>query len=117
MQSDLFESLKPPPAPDPSAELHRQLVRLGDMIGDGMADEPDGTWIRKEYRQVCKELGYGHPRRNNGAAIDIAVAKHLETARCECGGRFKQSRSGSMRVHCAACTKRYQLKVRKAPKA
>lgn len=32
--------------------LHRQLVKLGDMIGDGLHDEPDGKWITKEYRHL-----------------------------------------------------------------
>ncbi|WP_218169593.1 hypothetical protein [Pseudomonas gingeri] len=117
MQSDLFESPKPAPVRDPNAELHRQLVRLGDMIGDGMADEPDGAWIKKEYREVCKSLGYvkARPRRNRGPAINAAVAKYLETARCECGGQLVQSRSGSKRVDCIACRKRYQLKAAKPP--
>lgn len=86
------------------------------MISEGLAEEPDGAWINKEYRRVCKALGYVRPRRNNGASIDLAVAKYIDTAQCECGGRFKQSRSGSMRVYCAACTKRYQLKEQKAPR-
>jgi hypothetical protein len=87
------------------------------MIGDGMADEPDGAWIKKEYRQVCKALGYvtARPRRNSGPAINAAVAKCLDTARCACGGQLVQTRSGARRAECVACRKRYQLKAAKPP--
>lgn len=36
------------------AHLHRQLVKLGDMMGDGLHLEPDGKWISKEYKQGAK---------------------------------------------------------------
>ena len=38
-------------------DLHQQLIRLGDMIGDGLHLEPDGKWIEKEYRSVAIALG------------------------------------------------------------
>ncbi|WP_426237396.1 hypothetical protein [Pseudomonas sp. TWP3-2] len=116
MQSDLFEELKPVPPEDPKARLHNDLIKLGDMLGDGLGHEPDGKWIGQEYRRVAKALGYGPPRRNNGAAINARVSSYLETARCECGGLLKQKRSGSMRVFCTACCKNYQLKTSKKPK-
>lgn len=119
MQPDLFDS--PAPAPKPrderTAALYRDLVKLGDMLGDGMGDEPDGKWIRDEYRRVAKALGHCPPRRNRGAAIDVAVSKHLETNRCECGGLFKQTRSGSLRVFCTACCTKYRLRESKPAKA
>ena len=40
------------------AYLYRQLVKLGDMMGDGLHHEPDGKWIEKEYNKICKVL---HP--------------------------------------------------------
>ncbi|QIB09015.1 Zn-dependent oligopeptidase (plasmid) [Pseudomonas fluorescens] len=116
MQADLFEEHKPKPPEDPKAGLYRQLVQLGDMLGDGLGHEPDEAWIKTEYRRVCKALGITAPRRNNNAAINTLVAKHLETARCECGGQFKQNRSGSMRVFCTACCANYRLKIIKKRK-
>lgn len=38
--------------------LHRQLIKLGDMMGDGLHYESDGKWIEKEYTKICKIL---HP--------------------------------------------------------
>jgi len=119
MQPDLFGAQ---PAPKPGVDkeyLGRQLIKLGDMLGDGMGDEPGGAWIKTEYRKICKALGYvmpTKPRRNNSQVINAAVAKYVETNRCECGGVLIQSRPGSMRVECVACRKRYQLKGRKASK-
>lgn len=118
-QPDLFG--EPPPAPradrDPKGHLHNQLVKLGDMLGDGLGDEPDGAWIKREYRQVAKALGYGPPRRNNSASINAAMAKYLESNRCGCGGSLSQTRTGSMRVVCGSCSKTTQLKWTKPKKA
>lgn len=81
------------------------MIKLDDMLGDGMGDEPDGARIKPEYRAVCKALGYvtpTKPRRNNAAVTNASVAKYVETARCECGGTLIQTRSGSQAggVHC-----------------
>lgn len=37
--------------------LHQQLIRLGDMMGDGLHLEQDGKWIEKEYKHICMLLG------------------------------------------------------------
>ena len=114
-QPDLFRE---PPAParpvrDPRESLHNQLVKLGDMLGDGLGDEPDGAWIKREYRAVAKALGYGPPRRNNTALINSRVAQFLENNRCDCGGALRQTRKGAMRVVCGSCCNTYQLKAAK----
>lgn len=49
--------------------LHRQLVKLGDMMGDGLHKEPDGKWISREYAKIAKQLGYAPPRRNNSEKL------------------------------------------------
>lgn len=89
--------------------LHRQLIRLGDMLGDGDCD----PWVGREYRRVATALGV-MPRRkrtNNIKFINEAMATTLATTRCpSCNGQLKQTRSGSMRGQCLACNKKYQFK-------
>lgn len=84
--------------------LHRQLIRLGDMIGDGLADEPGGSWIKREYAQTMRALGIAPPRRNRSAQIDERMRQRVAEVKCgACGGELKQTRSGSTRARCAAC--------------
>ena len=94
-----------------SDHLHDQLIRLGDMMGDGLHHEPDGRWIEKEYRRVAKALGYTKPRANNRDQINAAMAKAVESAQCkECGEGLRQTRSGAMRAVCVSCGTKYQFK-------
>ena len=95
---------------DEKKRLHAQLVKLGDMMGDGLHLEPDGKWISRDYKKILRALGISAPRRNNGGAINQAMAEALKTARCTCGAELKQSRSGSMRADCTRCESRYQFK-------
>jgi len=39
---------------DNNEHLLAQLVKLGDMMGDGLHNEPDGKWIEREYRSGTK---------------------------------------------------------------
>lgn len=95
--------------------LHHQLIRLGDMMGDGLHHEPDGKWIEKEYRQICKALGYVKSQPRNVDGINKAMAAVIERDQCrKCQGKLKQSRSGSMRVVCTTCEARYQYKRTRA---
>lgn len=100
-----------------SAHLHRQLVKLGDMMGDGLHHEPGGKLIEKEYRQVANALGYiqPKPRSNNSKAINEAMSKVLEVTSCPgCGGKLKQTRSGAKRAQCVDCQGKFQFgKVKK----
>ncbi|MGQ7951444.1 hypothetical protein [Providencia huashanensis] len=94
--------------------LHRQLVKLGDMIGDGLHHEPDGKWITKEYRRICKALGYikptpRKPAVNNSSEINEKMAERLSNVNCKCGSKLKQSRSGSMKAICTSCNAKYTL--------
>lgn len=96
------------------AHLHKQLIKLGDMIGDGLHLEPGGRWITKEYRKVAKALGLIQSRANNSKSINKAMAKVLAEIKCpDCNGNLKQSRSGSKRAICLACNKKYQFTERK----
>ncbi|MGL5526441.1 MAG: hypothetical protein ACRDCY_22175 [Aeromonas veronii] len=92
------------------ADLSRQLVKLGDMMGDGQHLEPGGQWIARDYARICRALGYRAPRRNNGRAIDAAMAKALSAATCtNCGGELKQTRKGAKRAACVTCGARFQF--------
>lgn len=35
--------------------LYEQLVKLGDLMGDGLHLEPDGKWIEDEYKRIIRE--------------------------------------------------------------
>jgi hypothetical protein len=95
--------------------LHRQLIRLGDMMGDGQHHERGGAWIAKEYRATAKALGYGPPRKprvNRGDQIDTAMKARLAVVRCEyCDGPLVQTRAGAKRARCLAsnCRGLFQL--------
>lgn len=90
--------------------LHAQLVRLGDMMGDGMHLEPGGKWIEREYRKVCKALGYIKPTPRNTKAINERMVQRVAEVQCgKCGGELKQTRSGSKRAQCIKCQAKYQL--------
>lgn len=90
--------------------LHRDLVKLGDMMGDGLHLEPDGKWISTEYRRICRALGYTAPRRNRTDAINERMAERVKEVNCQlCQGELKQSRSGSMKAICKRCGTKWRL--------
>lgn len=94
------------------SDLHRQLVKLGDMLGDGLDLEPGGKWIRRDYRKIAIALGYINPskRTSNRPAINALMEERVQECPCkECGGELKQTRSGSMRAKCQSCERIYQL--------
>ncbi|MEB5922753.1 hypothetical protein [Franconibacter daqui] len=91
-------------------DLHRQLVKLGDMLGDGDAE----PWVGKQYRRICKLLGYTSNRRRIDAArtqsINTKMAERVKEVGCQsCGGQLKQTRSGAMRAMCEQCGSLFQL--------
>lgn len=90
--------------------LHRQLVRLGDMMGDGLHHEPDGKWISKEYKKTLKALGIGPKRKCFTGENNKAMQERLETIKCQkCDGDLRQTRSGSLRAKCLNCGAKYQI--------
>lgn len=93
MQSDLFEEHKPALPDDEKAELHRQLVKLGDMLGDGMGDERGGAWIKKDYRRVMKALGYDQPQKPRPTATRRST-KGWRGASQRCNALIVGARSG-----------------------
>lgn len=83
------------------------------MMGDGLHLEKDGRWIAREYKRVLKAL-YPKMFPRSTTERDTAIAEWCKDNSCnECGGKFKQTRKGSMRVVCTKCGVKRQLKVRK----
>jgi hypothetical protein len=90
--------------------LHRQLIRLGDMMGDGVHLEPGGKWIEREYAHILKALGIKRPSRpRDTAKIDEMMVARIKEVPCACGGALKQARKGSMVGVCTVCGSKYQL--------
>lgn len=89
--------------------LLNQLVKLGDMMGDGLHHEPDGKWIEKEYRKVAEQLGIIKQRPKSNDEIDRYMAERCNVEKCECGGVLKQSRKGAFVAKCVRCGLKYRL--------
>ena len=93
--------------------LHRQLIRLGDMMGDGEHHEKGGAWISREYKATLKALGILPKRKRNPANTEAIVKRMSERVavfKCpKCGGDLKQTKKGSMRAACTACKAKFQL--------
>lgn len=95
--------------------LEDRLVRLGDMIGDGLHLEPGGKWIEREYKKTLKALGILEPvkRKNNSEKINEYMAKRLKEVKCTCGSELVQSRSGSFIGKCVKWGKKFILGSRR----
>ena len=92
---------------------YQQLIKLGDMMGDGFHLEPDGKWVEKEYKRIAKELGLIPKRKNHSEKINSFMQKRIICEKCSCGGELKQSRSGSFIAQCKECGRKYRLGCRK----
>lgn len=91
--------------------LHRQLVLLGDMMGDGLHLESDGKWIEREYKKILKAIGV-YPKKDN-SIINSRMAERIQECKCDCGGDLKQVRSGSFVAKCLRCNSLYKLLQRR----
>lgn len=91
--------------------LSRQLIKLGDMMGDGLHYEPGGEWITKEYNRILRLLHpeiFAEKRKQTRDRVNVAMNKLLEVSKCSCGGSLRQSRSGSRIAYCKECGIRYK---------
>lgn len=95
--------------------LEDRLVRLGDMMGDGLHLEPGGKWIEWEYKETLKALGLleSVKRKNNSDKINEFMANRLREVKCTCGSELAQSRSGSFIGKCNKCGKKFILGSRR----
>lgn len=90
-------------------KLQADLVKLGDMMGDGLHYEPGGKWIARDYRRVARALGHTLPSQRNVTGINAAMADFLAKTPCpKCSGALKQTRSGSKRARCSRCSATFQ---------
>ena len=87
----------------------RRLVKLGDMMGDGLHYEPGGSWITKEYRRALKEAGIMPVKTRNTSRINEFMTERIKKVTCSCGGKLKQTRKGSFRAKCIECGLVWQL--------
>jgi hypothetical protein len=96
--------------------LHNQLIKLGDMMGDGLHHESDGKWIEKEYKKVYRALypeNFTEQRKLINEKRNNKIAEKLLTVKCpNCKSDLKQTRSGSKKVICIACNSKFVFRVR-----
>ena len=103
-------------------DLWDRFIRLGDMMGDGLHNEPDGRWISREYKKISKilipELKETEKKRRlrKATAVNEAMSKKLEVDCCnKCKSKLKQVRSGSFVVKCIndECGTKYKYSAKK----
>lgn len=93
--------------------LYERLVKLGDLMADGIHLEPDGAWIEKEYKDTMRLIGISPVKKKrkspNNTIIDEFMKKRCCEEICECGGELVQTRKGSFFAKCKICEKKYRL--------
>ena len=116
-------------------QLNNQLIKLGDMMGDGLHHESDGKWISTEYKRVFEAIIKIEASNGDEFAIDyLNKKKDLKQKRkvarwnnlqpqieallkekksvC-CNEQLVQYRKSSLILQCTKCLKRYKLKTKK----
>ena len=102
-------------SPEEENALHQQLIKLGDMMGDGLHYERDGQWIAREYKATLRALGLlkAPKRKHNPAkthAVDERMAQRVKDVACtQCAGKLTQVRSGSLKARCSRCNTKFTL--------
>ena len=85
------------------SRLHKDLIKLGDMIGDGLHYEDPS--ISREYRKVAKQLYpemYPSKKRKPSQQF-IRTLKE-----CDCGAKgwsFTRYQNGNVGLKCKQCNK------------
>lgn len=94
--------------------LHEQLVKLGDMMGDGLHHEE--PWIAREYGKIMRRLypdEFKEQRQRKNQATNKRMADLLLNKTCLCGATLKQTRSGSTKCICISCGKMFKARRKK----
>lgn len=116
MQQQLFDGgeIDASLSDDTRKNLESQLVKLGDMMGDGLHYEPDGKWIEREYQKVLYALYPDIKKRKHQAQTNrnnFRAKKVIMENLCTCGAILKQTRQGSLTLECMACDNRFKIKT------
>lgn len=93
--------------------LALQLQGLECRMQRGEHLQEGGQELVREYRKVKAAMGKGvrKPKRDH-SAVDKAMAEQLAGCACHsCGGALKQTRSGSLRAVCLACSERWDFEA------
>lgn len=102
--------------------LWDQFARLGEMIGDGLHNEPDGKWITKDYNRLSRILlpdMHKRLRMQKREAMDKQMAELLVKFKCNkegCGGDLIQTRKGCKTAVCVKCGAGYKATKEKRNK-
>lgn len=97
---------------DENKYLWEQFCRLGERIGDGDLEGSEAKWFNREYARLARILipelkeQDKEKRADKAKNINEQMTKLLSEKKCQCGGIYKQSRSGSKVVYCQSCNKR-----------
>lgn len=83
--------------------LHRDLVILGDMIGDGLHYEDPS--ISREYRKIAKKL-YPHAYQRKHRKPTQAFLRTLKVCSCgQTGWAYTKYSNNSVGFKCKSCNK------------
>lgn len=99
---------------DENKHLWEQFCRLGERIGDGDLEGSEAKWFNREHARLARilipELKEQDKEKRAAKAKNInkQMVKLLSEHKCQCGGAYKQSRSGSKIAYCESCNKRVQ---------
>lgn len=99
--------------------LWDRFIRLGERIGDGDLEPAESRWMNREYKilakQLCPDIAdhYKEQKRARNKQRDEQIARLIEKIKCDCGGTYKQSRSGSKVLNCIQCKKRVKAVAKK----
>jgi hypothetical protein len=96
--------------------LSNQLIKLGDMMGDGLHHEE--PWIAREYSKIAKALHpeiYQDIRKKKSDNVNEQMKKLLLGKKCTIclNGVLAQSRKGSKKIKCLLCGARYTATSKK----
>lgn len=101
--------------------LYRQLDTCGQILAEWDDDKPP-TYYNREYKRIMKRLEKLEPdkwdfpcfQKRDYTKRNENIEKFCSEHQCpKCGGKIKQTRSGSLRVVCVECGTKFQVKTKK----
>jgi ribosomal protein L44E len=87
--------------------LHKDLIKLGDMMGDGLHYED--PWIAKEYRKTAKAL-YPEMYPKKQRKPTQRIIKTLKVCNCGAiGWTFKRFPPDKVQLYCKGCDRHSEI--------